>query len=159
VRLTFADGLIMNGGAAGWQPVPDEIVLTSSEPMHLHVRQVGDSRVLSMRVLGHPVDARVSMGPKALHWPGDDVHIEVDIRGTDTPAPPSWIEPRFRVLLGIDELDVAWRHVDGKFLADVPPQAGDGPWIVRVEVDDQYGHPLGRDFLEIASRERAAARP
>jgi hypothetical protein len=29
---------------------------------------------------------------------------------------------------------------------------GDGPWVVRVEVEDQYGHPLGRDFVEVAPR-------
>jgi hypothetical protein len=54
------------------------------------------------------------------------------------------------VLLGIDELAVSWRQQGTSFITEVPPQGGEGPWIVRVEVEDQYGHLLGRDFVEIS---------
>ncbi len=150
LQLTFASGLIMKGGLFDWQPVPDEIVMPSSEPMNLHVRQAGDTRMLSARVMAHQVRALVSVGPKLVRWPGDNVRIEVSIAGPEGQRAPAWIEPQFRVLLGIDELQVAWTKLDGKFVAEVPAQAGEGPWVVRVEVQDQYGHPLGRDFVEIA---------
>ena len=32
----------------------------------------------------------------------------------------------------------------------VPPTPGAGPWVLRVEVKDQFGALLGRNFLEIA---------
>ena len=157
LQLTFANGLIMKGGKLDWQPVPDEIVMPSGEPMNLHVRQAGDTRLLSARVMAHQVMALVSVGPKLVRWPGDNVRIEVSITGPEGRRAPTWIEPRFRVLLGIDELDVEWTRRDGKFVAEVPPQAGDGPWVVRVEVQDQYGHALGRDFVEIAPAPLAPA--
>lgn len=155
-KLTFADGLIMKGGAHDWQPVPEEIVLPSGEPMSIHVRQAGDTRLLSTRVFPHPVKAEVTVGPKLVRWPGESVQIAVSIVGPEGQAAPAWLEPRFRVLLGIDELDVAWQRVDDRFIAEVPAQAGDGPWVVRAEVEDQYGHLLGRDFVEIAPQKLPA---
>jgi hypothetical protein len=150
VQLTYADGLVMKGGQLDWQPVPEAFVLPSAEPMSLHVRHADDTRMLSARVIAHQVKAVVSVGPKYVRWPGDSVQIEIGLTGAEGEPAPGWIEPRFRVLLGIDELDVSWtRHLD-RFTAEVPAQAGEGPWVVRVEVYDQYGHPLGRDFVEIA---------
>lgn len=150
VQLTYADGLVMKGGQLDWHPVPDAFVLPSAEPMSLHVRQAGDTRMLSARVIAHQVKALVSVGPKSVRWPGDSVQIEVRLAGAEGQAAPAWIEPRFRVLLGIDELEVSWTRQHDSFSAEVPAQTGEGPWVVRVEVQDQYGHPLGRDFVEIA---------
>lgn len=156
-KLTFADGLIMKGGELDWQPVPEEIVLPSSEPMSIHVRQAGDTRLLSTRVFAHQVKAAVSVGPKLVRWPGESVQIEVSINGPEGERSPDWVTPRFRVLLGIDELDVTWRKVGDKYLAEVPAQSGEGPWVVRAEVEDQYGHLLGRDFVEVAPQQVARA--
>jgi hypothetical protein len=150
VHLTYADGLIMKSGSIDWHPVPAEIVLPSAEPMDLHFRQAGDTRMLSTRVMAHQVKALVSVGPKLLRWPGKSASIEVRITGADGQSAPQWIEPRFRVLLGIDEVDVSWRRLEDRFVAEVPSQSGEGPWVVRVEVEDQFGHSLGRDFVEIA---------
>jgi len=160
VHLTYADGLLMKSGAGqlDWHPVPEEIVLPSGEPMNLHMRQVGDTRLVSTRLLAQEVKTSVSVGPKFVRWPGDSVRVEVKIEGPQGMSAPAWIAPRFRVLLGIDELSVSWRQQGTSFITEVPPQGGDGPWIVRVEVEDQYGHLLGRDFVEI-SRTPALAPP
>jgi hypothetical protein len=46
---------------------------------------------------------------------------------------------------------------DGNTLhAVVPPSSKPGPWILRVDVADQYGGALGHDFLEIAAQPRKA---
>lgn len=150
VQLTFASGLVMKGGPHDWQPVPDEIVLSSSEPMNLHMRQAGDSRMLSTRVMSQQVRALVSVGPKTVRWPAETVHIEVTFVGADGQPAPTWVEPRFRVRVGIEELAVVWSKQNDKFTAQVSSPGGEGPWVVRVEVEDQYGHPLGRDFVEVA---------
>jgi hypothetical protein len=152
VHLTYADGLLMKGGPHDWHPMPEEIVLPSGEPMNLHVRQAGDTRLVSARVLPQQVKTSVSVGPKFARWPGDSVRVEVKIEGPSAGIKPAWIVPRFRVLLGIDELEVAWNQSGDTYSTEVPPQKGEGPWIVRVEVEDQYGHLLGRDFVEVARR-------
>jgi hypothetical protein len=53
------------------------------------------------------------------------------------------------VTLGVRPMDVAFRHRNGGLSAKVYPQAGAGPWVMRVDVRDQFGMPLGRDFVEI----------
>jgi len=152
VHLTYADGLLMKGAQRDWHPVPEEIVLPSGEPMNLHVRQVGDTRMVSARILPQKLETSVSVGPKFVRWPGDSVRVEVKIEGPTAGSTPAWITPRFRVLLGIDEFPVTWTQHGDTYVTEVPPQSGGGPWIVRVEVEDQYGHLLGRDFVEIAPR-------
>jgi hypothetical protein len=151
VHLTYADGLLMKGPRE-WQPVPNELVLPSGEPMNLHLRQAGDTRLISTRVLPQQIKTRVTVGPKFARWPGENVRVEVAIEGPSPGSMPAWIEPRFRVLLGIDQLEVTWSREGNRYVTEVPPQSGDGPWIVRAEVEDQYGHLLGRDFVEIAPR-------
>lgn len=151
VQLTFADGLLMKGPRE-WLPLPSEIVLPSGEPMNLHLRQAGDTRLVSARVLPQQVQTKVTVGPKFARWPGETVRVEVEISGPSPGSMPGWMVPRFRVLLGIDELEVSWRREGNRFVTEVPPHSGDGPWIVRAEVEDQYGHLLGRDFVEIAPR-------
>jgi hypothetical protein len=151
VQLTFADGLLMKGSRE-WLPLPSEIVLPSGEPMNLHLRQAGDTRLVSTRVLPQRLETTVTVGPKLARWPGDTLRVEVAISGPSPGSMPAWVVPRFRVLLGIDELEVSWTRDGNRFVAEVPPQSGEGPWIVRVEVEDQYGHLLGRDFVEIAPR-------
>jgi len=158
VHLTYADGLLMKG-QHDWHPLPDEIVLPSGEPMNLHLRQVGDTRMVSARVLPPAIATSVFVGPKFAHWPGDRLRVEVKIEGSSPGAPPAWITPRFRVQLGIDDLPVTWSQIGDTYVTEIPPQGGEGPWIVRVEVEDQYGHLLGRDFVEIAQRPAPAPRP
>ncbi len=151
VQLTFAEGLLMKGPRE-WLPLPREIVLPSAEPMNLHLRQAGDTRLVSARVLPQQVKTTVTVGPKLARWPGDTVRVEVNIDGPSPGSMPGWLEPRFRVLLGIDELEVTWTREGNRFSTEVAPHSGEGPWIVRAEVEDQYGHLLGRDFVEIARR-------
>jgi hypothetical protein len=152
VHLTYADGLLMKGAQPDWHPVPEEIVLPSGEPMTFHVRRANDTRMLSGRILPPRLETSVSVGPKFARWPGDNVRVEVKIAGSTAGSPPSWVVPRFRVLLGIDEFPVTWSQQGDTYVTEVPPQSGEGPWIVRVEVEDQYGHLLGRDFVEISPR-------
>jgi len=127
--------------------------------MNLHLRQVGDTRMVSARVLPPAIATSVFVGPKFAHWPGDRLRVEVKIEGSSPGAPPAWITPRFRVQLGIDDLPVTWSQIGDTYVTEIPPQGGEGPWIVRVEVEDQYGHLLGRDFVEIAQRPAPAPRP
>jgi hypothetical protein len=35
----------------------------------------------------------------------------------------------------------------------IPKPLGKGPWVVRVEIADEFGDPAGRDFMEVAGPE------
>jgi hypothetical protein len=53
------------------------------------------------------------------------------------------------VTIGIEPVDVVWRSDGDVLRATVPPSKNKGPWVVRVEVEDQFGIPLGRNLLEV----------
>ena len=39
--------------------------------------------------------------------------------------------------------------VGNSYVTKVAPRSGNGPWVVRVEVSDDFGDQVGRDFLEL----------
>jgi hypothetical protein len=45
---------------------------------------------------------------------------------------------------------VSWTRSGNVLSAQIPAATGRGPWVVRVEVSDEFGDPAGRDFLEVA---------
>jgi hypothetical protein len=99
------------------------------------------------------VRAKVVFGPKVPVWPHDPLEIRVQVEesnGSESAADA--VEVRTRVLLGVEPVEVSFVR-DGNVLRGVlPPQSGAGPWVVRVEVQDQSGSELGRDFIEVARR-------
>ena len=60
------------------------------------------------------------------------------------------MELKPEVKLGIEPIEVAFTRDGNRLIGTVPPADKPGPWVLRVEVKDQYGSLLGRDFLEIA---------
>jgi len=54
------------------------------------------------------------------------------------------------VMVNIQPVDVNWTRSGNVMSAQIPAAAGRGPWVVRVEVTDEFGDPAGRDFLEVA---------
>ena len=59
--------------------------------------------------------------------------------------------------LGIEPIEVSFTRDGNRLVGTVPPTAVPGPWVLRVEVKDQFGALLGRDFLEIAKAPAAPA--
>ncbi len=62
---------------------------------------------------------------------------------------PEWVQLKPTVTLGIEPIEVAFTRDGNRLTGTVPPNAAPGPWVLRVEVQDQFGALLGRDFLEI----------
>jgi hypothetical protein len=46
-------------------------------------------------------------------------------------------------------VEPTWTHVGNTYSTKVPPTAGTGPWVVRVDGQDDFGDAAGRDFLEL----------
>ena len=60
------------------------------------------------------------------------------------------IEVKPTVLVNVQRVEVRWVRTGNALNAVIPTPAGHGPWVVRVEVNDEFGDPAGRDFLEVA---------
>jgi len=54
-----------------------------------------------------------------------------------------------RVFVNIEPVDCSWTHSANTWTAKVAPSPGSGPWVVRVEVNDDFGEQVGRDFIEL----------
>ncbi|HKY39433.1 MAG TPA: hypothetical protein VJN18_26020, partial [Polyangiaceae bacterium] len=80
------------------------------------------------------------------------------LRAKHGQAVPEWLELKPEVKLGIEPIDVAFTRNGNRLVGTVPPTDKPGPWVLRVEVRDQFGALLGRDFLEIAKARPALAK-
>jgi hypothetical protein len=101
-------------------------------------------------------EAKVAIGPSRAVGPKDPIAIVVELKARGDQGVPEWLELKPEVKLGIEPIDVAFTREGNRLVGTVPPTDKPGPWVRRVQVKDQFGALLGRDFLEIA---RAPAAP
>ena len=94
--------------------------------------------------------AHVAIGPSRAVWPKDAIQIVVELKAKGGQGVPEFLELKPEVMLGIEPVEVAFTRDGNRLVGTVPPTDKPGPWVLRVEVKDQFGALLGRDFLEIA---------
>jgi hypothetical protein len=149
--LSNVDGVEMTYGSAQYfMPAPQALELFSGEPRLVRFRVAGSAVDSTLWLVPRDARARIEFGPKAPRWPDAPLQIRIRIEDARGQAAPDFIEARPRVLVGVDRANVEFsRH--GEWLhGTLPSRGGKGPWVVRVEVADQNGIALGREFVEIA---------
>lgn len=151
VRFTNVDGLEMTyKGAAHFVPASESVGLYRNQPTVVIFRRPGSHDMVHARLSPRTLKAEVRVGPKFVKWPTDPVEVEVRLTDTEGQPIPDWLEVIPTVTLGIDPIAVDWKREGRVLRATIPPnEEKKGPWVLRVEVADQYGVPLGRDFVEI----------
>jgi hypothetical protein len=157
VHFSHADGLEMTyGGAGGYVPASQAVSLYRGEATLISFRVPGSTLPTTARLRPRGLYAHVALGPSRAVWPTDPVQIAVEVRSQIGEAIPAWLELKPEVKLGIEPIEVAFTRDGNRLIGTVPPTDRPGPWVLRVEVKDQFGALLGRDFLEIA---KAPPRP
>jgi hypothetical protein len=153
LALAEADGVEMTyGGGDYFVGAPRNLELVRPEPRLVRFRLPGNPAEAKLWLVPRQIHARVEFGPAVPTWPRDALEIRVRVEEVNAPAAAEPIEVLPRVLLGVEPVHVVFVR-DGNLLRGVlPPQAGKGPWVVRVEVADQSGAELGRNFIEVARR-------
>lgn len=152
VRFSNVDGLEMTyEGAGRYVPASQAVSLYRGETTVVSFRLPGSLYPTTARLRPRSVYAHVGLGPQRAVWPRDSVQIAIDIRNKDGAPVPDWLEVKPDVLLGITPVEIAFTRDGNRLVGTVPQPDSAGPWVLRVEVKDQYGALLGRDFLEIAS--------
>jgi hypothetical protein len=111
------------------------------------VRDYGHESRLYVEPRSLKADVRV--GPAFARWPNDPVDIVVDIRDASGRFDPTTVAPDLQVLIGVEPVQVEWKHEGSMFTAQLSPRSVTGPEVVRVIVRDPNGALLGRNFLEI----------
>lgn len=151
VRFSNTDGLEMTyEGAGRYVPASEAVSLYRGETTVVSFRVPGSLFPTSARLRPRGLYAHVALGPKRAVWPKDPIQIAVELRSKDGEPVPQWLEPKTEVKLGIETIEVNFTRDGNRLVGTVPPTDKPGPWVVRVEVKDQFGALLGRDFLEIA---------
>ncbi len=153
VRFSHTDGLEMTyEGAGRYVPASEAVSLYRGETTMVSFRVPGSLDATSTRLRPRNIFAHVAIGPRRAVWPKDAVEIVVELRATAGRSVPTWLELKPEVRLGIEPLDVVFSRDGNRLVGSVPVPDKPGPWVLRVEVKDQFGASLGRDFLEIAQQ-------
>jgi hypothetical protein len=160
VRFSHTDGLEMTYvGAGRYISASESVGLYRNERTIISFRFPGSGDSVIARLEPRDVFAEVTAGPKKALWPRDPIDLHVRMRTRAGGPVPTFLEVVPRVQLGVEPLDVEWRREGNDLFGRVQPQTGKGPWVIRVEVSDQFGIALGRDFVEVLHQGRVSPAP
>jgi hypothetical protein len=159
--LDHVDGVEMTyGSATSFRPAPRELELQRAEARVVRFKSGDETGAVTLFLQPRSARAQVEFGPRAPRWPGDALAIRVRLTEAGGANVPTWIEARPKVIVGVDPVAVEFTREGGWLTGALPSQPGPGPWVVRVEVADQHGFELGRDFVEVSrsqpTRQKAA---
>lgn len=158
VSFSNTDGLEMTyEGAGHYVPASRAVALYRGETTVVSFRVPGSLYPTTARLRPRNVYAHVDIGPSRAVWPKDPIEIVVELRTRGGQSVPDFLEPKPEVKLGIEPIEVSFTRHGSRLVGVVPATDKPGPWVLRVEVKDQFGALLGRDFLEIAKGPAAPA--
>jgi hypothetical protein len=153
VKFSNTEGIEMTHlGVGKYVPASDPVSLFRNQRTIVSFRFPGSDDETIARLEPRDVYAEVFIGPKLATWPKDNLELTIRLRTRAGAPAPGFIEIVPKVHVGIEPLEVTWRRIGNDLRATVPPQAGQGPWVIRVDVTDQFGIQLGRDFVEVAEQ-------
>jgi len=149
IELGGVEGVEMGFGHGGpFASAPPSLGLFRGQPSLVRFRAAGSVTPTELWLIPRLTHASVAFGPRAPSWPGAPLQIQV--RVADASGAENGLELKPSVTVGVEPVDVDFTRQGSLWLGVLAPQSGKGPWVVRVEVKDQHGVELGRDFVEIA---------
>src|SRR5664280_696567 len=149
VQLKNAEGLTLKRSRERQaRPASEPVGIVDGRPTPIMI-QGEDSDLSLLWLLPSQTPVTAHVGPKWVVWPHGSVELEVRWSDSGGRRLPPEVEPTVTVLVGIEPVEVAWDKQADVWHATVAPQSGRGPWVVRLEVHDQLGALLARDFVEV----------
>jgi hypothetical protein len=164
----YEDGAILLGqrsrakliGAAGLEAsynaslhfvaAPDSVGLSRGESTLLRLREPGTVDEVRVGLEPRSLRADVQITPKHPRWPDDMIEVTVQLFDARGRAVPESTPVKPKVLVDVQAVDVTWMRSENTMHAFIPAPSNRGPWVVRVEIADEFGDPAGRDFMEVA---------
>ncbi|HEY2512389.1 MAG TPA: hypothetical protein VGI39_16090 [Polyangiaceae bacterium] len=135
--------------APRWVPASNEISLEGSARRNMRIRHVPSLSETTLMLVRREMRARVSFGPVAAHWPENPVDITVKVEDLSGYLDPSREPLNFDVHVDMDPAALTWSHTGDTWTAHVPPKSGPGPWVIRVNVMDRAGVPIGASLVDV----------
>lgn len=152
LELSEVDGLIMTFGFG-------ESFIEAPRTLSLYRGRGGLVRLLDPRTRGevrfrlvpHVVRAQIQLGSPRTTWPKDRTVAVVKLVNATGHALSSSAGYTADVSINSERRRVHWERSGNTMRAVIaPPRYMPGPWVLRVEVRNQLGELVGRNFLEIA---------
>jgi hypothetical protein len=132
-----------------WSPASKDLTLAGAPRRTLRIRHV-PSQIESPLVLARrELRAQVSFSPMNARWPENPIDVTVKVEDESGYLDPSREPIKVDVRVDLDRLDLAWKHTGDTWTARVMPKSAPGPWVVRVDVRDQAGTPIGASLLDV----------
>ncbi|RYZ08553.1 MAG: hypothetical protein EOO73_06765 [Myxococcales bacterium] len=157
VKLIGAEGLEASYGKASlFIPVPADVGLARGDSTLLRLREPGAKAELRIPMEPRTLRAEVEIGPKSARWPTDPLQVTVKLFDHRGRPIVEALKTKPRVFVNVGQVEPSWTHSGNTYTAKVAPAAGTGPWVVRVEVSDDFGDSAGRDFIELGSAKTAS---
>ncbi len=151
VKLLGAAGLEASYGASQhFVPAPSSVGLSRGESTRLRLREPGSQSEVEFGLEPRSLRADVDISPKHAHWPSDTLEVTVHLFDARGRAVAQGVVAKATVLVNVQPVSVAWQRAGNAMHAFIPKPTQRGPWVVRVEVADQFGDAAGRDFMEVA---------
>ena len=160
-KLIGAKGLEASYNASQtFVAVPDSVGLTRGESTLLRLREPGTVQEIRVGLEPRSLRADVQITPKHPHWPEDMLEVTVQLFDARGRAVPESTPVKPLVLVDVQPVEVTWMRSENTMHTFIPAPISRGPWVVRVEIADEFGDPAGRDFIEVAapSSDRISAR-
>jgi hypothetical protein len=159
VKLIGAEGLEASYGKASlFIPVPADVGLARADSTLLRLREPGAKEELKIRLEPRTLKADVAIGPKSARWPSDPLLVTVKLFDHRGRPMTEALKTKPQVFVNVRQVEPTWTHAGNTYTTKVAPAAGMGPWVVRVEVTDDFGDSAGRDFMELGPAKTASTR-
>lgn len=153
VRLAGTEGLeVRYGNSPTYLPASNSVGLSQSQKTLVEFRNPEDTEQRVLLTLAPRFQRKeIELGPKEARWPGDPVKMRIGMwdGAGNLIRPGDGVDVRVTVNSG--DVPVSWKPTSGGYVAQIPRQQGEGPWVVRVNVKDEKGHTIARDFLEVTA--------
>jgi len=155
VQFTNTAGLEMTYlGAGRYFPAAQGAGLYRGQKTVIGFRMPGVLDTAIARLEPRGIYADVQIGPQRALWPRDPISINIQLKSKNGGEIPEFVKVVPTVTLDLNPVEVNFEQDGHTLHAVVPPSSNPGPWVLRVDVADQYGVALGHDFLEIAAQPR-----
>ena len=115
----------------------------------LRLREPGKTEELGIKLEPRTLRADVAIGPKTARWPGEALQVSVKLFDHRGRPVTDALKHKPRVFVNVDQVEPMWTHSGNTYTAKVAQSPGSGPWVVRVEVNDDFGDEVARDFIEL----------
>jgi hypothetical protein len=155
VQFTNTSGLEMTYvGAGRYFPAASGATLYRNSTTLIGFRIPGSTETATARLEPREIYADVQIGPMRAIWPHDPISIDIRLKSRKGAEIPAFLRAVPTVTLGLDTIAPSFVQRGNTLHAVVLPSGKPGPWVLRVDVADQFGVPLGHEFLEVAGELR-----